>query len=178
VSIISGGGNRTTWTLNTVTPAVLPTPTTPVLPPATQLSFLGFGVLAPLQRGGANDFAAGGGVDLVRSRVRTIIGTKAGVGGRPGEFPWRPDFGSRLTLLRHQSNTAILGRMGQQYVLEALAKWEPCVRVAFATVLTTPSDPRALSLRIVYDIVATNPAGNRVALPQQTVEVPLSAKAS
>jgi hypothetical protein len=175
--VISGGGNRSTWALNLTTAAVLPTPTTVVVPPATQLSFLGYGLLYPFQRGAGNDFVAAFGVDLVKARLKNILGTKAGTQGRAGELPWRGEFGCRAHLLRHRTKTTILGKMAQQYVLEAFAQWEPCARVAFATVKKTPTQPRNLTLRVVYDIVPTNPAGNQVVTPDQSLEVPLSASA-
>lgn len=175
--MITGGGNRTTWALNLTPAATLPTPTTVTVPPATQLSFLGYGVTYPLARGGANDFAAAGGVDLVKARVRHILSVNAGRNGRPGEYPWRGEFGNRVGLLRHRTNNPVLGQMAQQYVIEALSLWEPCVRVAYATVRATPNDPRSLLLRVIYDIVTSNPAGNQVILPAQTLEVPLTASA-
>ena len=186
--MITGGGNRTTWQLNLTPPALPASSSKPVIPPATQLSFLGYGILYPLTRGKGNDFASGGGAPLVKSRVKNILGTRAGVsstqgtaavtGGGSGELPWRGEFGSRASLLRHKSNTRALGKFAQQYVLDALAAWEPCVRVAFATLAQAPSAPRVLGLRVLYDIVTTSPAGNQVVFPQQDAEVPLSASAS
>ena len=61
----------------------------------TPLDFLGVGLLSPFRRG-ARDFVSGGGVELVRSSVRQILGTRAAVGKFAGELPWRPNFGSKL----------------------------------------------------------------------------------
>jgi phage baseplate assembly protein W len=175
--VITGGGNRTTWALNPVVPAVAGAAAPPAPPVATNLSFLGFGISFPLRRGLANDYATAGGVDQVKSRVRNIVGTKRGTPVRPGELPWRGEFGNRASLLRHSSNTSALGKMAQQYVMEALANWEPCVRVAISTIRRDPGSPRKLWCRTVYDVLTSNPAGNQVMQAGQAVEVPLVASA-
>jgi len=68
------------------------------------------GLLAPLRRDQARDFASGDNAspEVVRAKVLQLLGT------RRGEMPWRTSFGARLDVLRHQSNTT---------VLEALAKY-------------------------------------------------------
>ena len=68
------------------------------------------GILAPFRRDGQRDFAGADNAsqEMVRAKVLQLLATKR------GELPWRTNFGARLDLLRHQSNTA---------VLEALAKY-------------------------------------------------------
>lgn len=171
--MITGGGNRTTWTL-TVTPPATVASSAPVVSPATQLSFLGYGLATPFRRGSANDFAAAGGSDLVKSRLSQVIGTACSTPESAGELLWRGDFGTRLNLLRHRSNTAFLAKLAYHWVLEGIAKWEPNARGRGAGVIKNPAKPRELTLRIGYDVVSTNPAGNRVILPGETLDVPLA----
>jgi phage baseplate assembly protein W len=172
--VITGGGNYSTWALNPTPPAVASAAPAAVVPPATQLSFLGYGLVTPFRRGMANDFAAAGAENLVRSRVSQILGTQAGGKTDAGELAWRGEFGVRLNHLRHRTKTPMLEKMAQHYVMDAFARWEPCARVSSAKVLRAPSQPRTLTLRVVYDVVVTNPSGNPVIFPGQTLDVQIN----
>lgn len=174
--MIAGGGVYVGWTV-TVPPSGPAPGTVPIVPPATQLSFLGYGLTTPFRRGMANDFAAAGGPDLVKSRISQIAGTAAGSSQDAGELPWRGEFGIRLKHLRHRSKTVFLEKKALHYVLSGLAQWEPCARVATVKILSAPKS-RALTIRVIYDIVTTNPAGNQVVTPGQTLDVPLDAAAN
>ena len=171
--MITGGGNSTTWQVTPPAPVTVAAAAN-VVPPATQLSFLGYGLDTPFRRGAANDFAAAGGPDLARSRIRQILGTACSTESSPGELLWRGDFGARLVQLRHRSNNVFLAKLAQHWVMDALAKWEPSTRVRTTAMLPDPSRRRSLNLRVGYDLVTTSPAGNRVAYPQQTLDVPLA----
>lgn len=171
--MIAGGGNYTTWTLVVPAAAVAASSTT-IVPPATQLSFLGYGLLTPFRRGSANDFAAAGGAALAKSRISQVLGTARSTKTTPGELPWRGDFGVQLTQLRHVTKNLFLGKMAQHFVMDALAQWEPTTRVSATIALPNPKKPRATLLRVSYDLVTSNPTGNRVALPGQSVDIPLA----
>lgn len=136
-------------------------------------AFLGNGLLRPFRRDVKNDFASAAGVALVSSCVGQVLGTKASSAAGVGEVPWRPEFGSRLHLLRHKNNRDTLGDFAVVLVEEALRRWEPRARVARAEVLPG-ADDRALNLRVVFDVV--DQTGRLLAAAQDvTVPVPLSA---
>lgn len=138
-----------------------------------QPAFLGTGLLRPLQRDAKNDFASGTGVELVGACVGQVLGTRATSAGGAGELPWRPEFGSRLHLLRHKNNRADLGALALVMVGEALRRWEPRARATRAEVLPSGS-ARELRLRVVYDIV--DRGGRTLASDREaTASVPLSA---
>lgn len=131
--------------------------------------FLGYGLLMPFARDGRNDFVAGGVVDLVRSNVRMILGTRSRApNATGGDLPWRTDFGSLLHLLRHRPNTVTTQEIARVYVVRALQRWEHRVRV---TKVTLSSDgARKLTVRVRYSVVDST--SNAVAT-DQLVELPL-----
>lgn len=174
--MISGGGSYTTWTLLATPPAAVASSAGVVVPPATQFSFLGYGLTTPFQRGTANDFASAAGAPLVKSRMSQIAGTTASSSRRPGELPWRGEFGMRLQALRLKSKTQMLEKRALHRVAQGLALWEPCVRVATTKLIPQPGQ-RALTIKVLYDILTTNPVGNQVAFPGQSLDVPLDPSA-
>src|SRR5574340_1155777 len=89
---------------------------------------LGYGLIRPFRHDGRNDFAAAGGVVLVRAAVGQILGTMAGNGTTTqGEIPWRTEFGSLVHLLRHRKLDATTQALARTWVTDALARWEPRV---------------------------------------------------
>ena len=108
---------------------------------------LGFGVLCPLRLTSTQDFATASGADLVKSDVMQLLGTVQ------GELPWRPDFGTRLTRLRHRQNTGALADLARIDVARALAKYEPRVRLR-SVVSPAPSGPTAnrRELHVHYEV--------------------------
>lgn len=168
------GGNVTTWRVQ-ASPQIVPTPAAKTAPVGTQTSFLGYGLLTPFQRGSANDFAAAGGLPLVQSCAAQVLGTKCQGPKGQGEVRWRTDFGSLLHTLRHKNATAMTQLMARKYAQDALARWEPRVRVSLVTPFEDPGgEKRGIFLRVVFDLVDSNPASNRVILPGQTVDIPVS----
>jgi phage baseplate assembly protein W len=123
-------------------------------------AFLGAGLLRPFRRDEKNDFAHAEGIEVVRACVGQILGTTAASDFTQGEMPWRTEFGSVLYLLRQQRNDAALQELGRHYIVDALSKWEPRVRVK-ACRFTRPK-PNVLEIRIRYDIVSVNSPGNAV----------------
>lgn len=165
------------WPLLPDAAPAAPTPTQAAEVSATQAaaatsrglpSFLGTGIMRPFRRDEKNDFAVGAGVDLVKSRIGQIIGTKANSATTPGELPWRSDFGSRVHLVRHRNNNVVSDDLATLYVREAVAKWEPFVSSTSATVSRT-FDQRAKEVLVKFNIVD---AGGRVTAANQDALVP------
>lgn len=128
-------------------------------PPA----FLGFGLLRPFRRDQKADFAAAGGEALIRSAVGQILGTVGSSDFTQGELPWRTEFGSLLHLLRHQRNDRVLEELARVYVVDALKRWEPRVRVTSVQVTREQLDgENVLAIRLRYNMISTNTPGNNV----------------
>lgn len=126
--------------------------------------FLGNGITTPIRRG-SSDLVSASGVDLIRAAVGQILGTKAAVGDLVGEVPWRPDFGSKLWVLKHRSNDPTLEGQAEAFVKEALL-WEPRVEVTEVLVETEPAaGPNELRIRVRYRVLNENSDDNRVLLP-------------
>lgn len=85
---------------------------------------LGYGLVSPLRRLASRDFVAAEGEALVRSCITQILGTK------PGELPWRPDFGIDLEYYRQKNASNALGQEIAAQVVSALQDWEPRVEVS------------------------------------------------
>jgi hypothetical protein len=142
-------------------------------------SQLGFGITRPFRRDNKSDFAADGGKAQVVSRVGQILGMRGANPDNPaiqGELEWDPARGSLINLLRHQKNDFLVQELGRVYVSDALARWEPCVRLKSVRCTRVKDDtgqPRILLVRIFYDILASNQPGNQVLFEnvEQTVTI-------
>jgi phage baseplate assembly protein W len=139
-------------------------------------AWLGAGLVRPFQRDGKSDFANSSGVALVKACIGQILGTQAGSNFSQGELPWRTEFGSLLHTLKHKRNDAALADLTRTYVAEAIRRWEPRVRLKHVEVTRDVSELKnenVLSIRLRYDIVASNTAGNDVLVRDvaQTVTV-------
>lgn len=131
----------------------------------TPFDFLGVGLLYPFRRG-SRDFVSGEGVDLVRASVRQILGTRATHGDLVGELPWRPDFGSKLWVLRHRANDPTLADQAEAFAREALL-WEPRAEVTEVVVEQEPAAaPNELRVRVKYRVIEEDVTANRVFLPE------------
>ena len=60
----------------------------------------------------------------IRQSIRQILGT------RPGERAMRPDFGCGLHSLVFEPNTAVYQALARRRILDALARWEPRIKVS------------------------------------------------
>lgn len=129
-----------------------------------QRSLLGYGLITPLQRISGQDFVAAGGEALVKSCIAQILGT------RPGELPWRPDFGIDLEAYRHQGGTRLLADTLTNEIADAIATFEARVLVTEAT---AEIDGAVIRVNVVWSAVSTAGEGNNVILGpvQQTVSV-------
>lgn len=123
------------------------------------LSFLGFGLVRPFVRDQKGDFATGEAEVLVRACVGQVLGTRGRNEKAEGEVPWRTDFGSLLYTLRHAPNDPVTTALAQTYIQDALARWEPRVRLRAVTYRTekSRSDVKGgddvLVASLVYDLV-------------------------
>ena len=136
--------------------------------------FLGFGPIRPFRRDLRSDFAAAGGEQLVRSAVGQILGTVGSSELSNGELPWRTEFGSVLTRLRHQKNDHVLTELARVYVVDALERWEPRIVVTAVSVTRQVRDgANVLAIHLRYDVISTNTPGNNVLFAgvEQTVIV-------
>ncbi len=88
---------------------------------------------------------AGGGAELLASKVRQALLTEGPRRARPGELPWRTNFGAGLGLLRHRSNDAVLRELARVYVRDALKRWVPRARLVG---LSVGQDGATLVLRV------------------------------
>jgi phage baseplate assembly protein W len=127
----------------------------------TPLDFLGRGLINPFVRR-SSDFAYAEGVELIRSSVRQILGTRAAVGGFSGEIPWRPDFGFKFWYVKHRQNNYVLRDIVLAYVQDALTQ-EPRVAVSDVDIEIDPEN--TMTVRVIYSIIDSNVDENRVELP-------------
>lgn len=134
-------------------------------------SIFGFGLTRPFKRDSKNDFATNGGSQLIKSSVGQILGTRAQGGQVQGEIPWRPDFGSRMYLLR-QRKGAGQEELARVYAQESLRRWEPRVNV---TAVKTEFDreSRVRTVHVKFDVIDRNKPGNNVLLKGLETTVPV-----
>lgn len=139
---------------------------------------LGFGVMRPFRRDEKNDFAHLGGLELVKACVAQVILTRGASPDNPviqGELDWNPAFGSLLHLIRHKSGTLVRQEIARVYVVDALRRWEPRIRVKTVRVGDLPSNPNALLLRVIYDVLSTPRNANQVLFRNVDQTLPLAA---
>ena len=79
-----------------------------------------------------------------------------------GERPMRPEFGSDLFRLQFAPNNSATAGLASRYVREALARWEPRIRVSGVDSRPDPAHPERLMISIDYAIPATNSVRNLV----------------
>lgn len=170
----------TTWTL---LPESVATPAEPDAIPTTlprasleERASLGFGLLRPWRRDQQRDFDHDGGARLVAACVGQVIGTAAAGGRSYGELPWRPEFGSRLHLLRFRGNTPVMREMARSWISAALARWEPRAKLRDVEVIEGYGGEvaeRTLALRIRFDVRDRQSPANAVVLANLTATLPL-----
>jgi phage baseplate assembly protein W len=114
----------------------------------------GTGLLGPLVRDGKGDFASASGTALLSSNLKQVLGTLARSSQTRGEVPWRPEFGSLLSLLRFLPLDESLPPLARQYVRDALDFWMPQIRLRNVRVSLSP-DEGTLELEVLYDVLST-----------------------
>lgn len=114
------------------------------------------GLVLPFQRDQKSDFANASGVEVLKSSVRQILGTRCSDGRIPGEIPWLQSFGSLLYKLRHQTVRPVVKYQARAYVVDALARWEPRIRVRRVDI---GNGNRAITIRTFFYPVDANGVG-------------------
>lgn len=125
-------------------------------------SFLGRGITRPFRRDQKNDFASASGADLVYACGEQVLGTRATSPLGSGELPWRPEFGSKLHLIRHRNINPTTKELARAWASEALQRWEPRLRVQDISFEALPSKPTALVLVVHVIPITQNVQGNQV----------------
>jgi uncharacterized protein len=73
-----------------------------------------------------------------------------------GERVMRPEFGCQIHTLIFAPNDATTAGLASYYISEALAMWEPRIRVLEINPRIESSSPEKLDIEIVYEIKATH----------------------
>lgn len=137
------------------------------------LDHLGFGVVRPFRRDGRADVATASGAALVKACIVQVLGTIGTAGSRVGELPWRTEFGSALSILRHaNADDEATQQLARVYVAQALQRWEPRCRVTDVKVsVEERSAGVALRIEVFFDLVESE----SVVTPNlsQVVQVPV-----
>ncbi len=121
--------------------------------------FLGKGLVAPLRRDGKGDFKSASGLELIGSSVFTILGTIAQSDFTLGELPWRTEFGSLLTQLRHRNNDAIQREFADALSIQALKEQEPRIAVTSTDIV---SEENQLTVKVKTRIIGFNVEANQI----------------
>jgi len=129
--------------------------------------FIGKGLITPFLRA-SNDIQNSDSIDVIQSNISQILGTRKNDEVKAGELPWRDDFGSLLYELRHVQNDVIAQELAKVHVIDAISRWEPRVRIKrvfLDRVKDKENNETILEIKILYDIVSTNPNRNNVIVP-------------
>lgn len=86
----------------------------------------------------------------VEQAIRIILMTPK------GQRVMRPEFGCRIHELVFSPNDAMTAGLGAYYVEEALAMWEPRIRVLEVDITPDADSPGTLLIRVDYEIKATH----------------------
>jgi phage baseplate assembly protein W len=92
----------------------------------------------------------------IEEAIRLILLT------RKGERPMRPEFGCEIHDLVFSSNDESTAGLARRYVQEALARWEPRIRVTGVTARPDPQNAGRLMISIDFQIPALNSVRNLV----------------
>jgi phage baseplate assembly protein W len=117
----------------------------------------GRGIAFPPRIGEDGRLAWSEGPENVRESIRIILMTEL------GERLMLPEFGAGLGAYLFEPNTATTRRLIQERISDALARWEPRVKVEGITVEADPANPEAAIATISYQLVA-NQTRERVTL--------------
>jgi phage baseplate assembly protein W len=97
------------------------------------------------------------GEENIRDAIRVILMTE------PGERVMLPEFGAGLGRFVSEPNTPATRFAITEQVTGALARWEPRIRVESVDAREDLTDPRAVTVTVVWRLVATG-AQERVSL--------------
>jgi Bacteriophage baseplate protein W len=116
--------------------------------PATD--FLGSGWAFPVQTDDSGGIALSSRERDIAEAIRIILLTPK------GERVMRPEFGCQIHTLIFAPNDATTAGLASYYVSEALAMWEPRIRVLEIVPRIESSTPERLDIEIEYEIKATH----------------------
>lgn len=151
----------------------------------TTSPFWGSGIVRPFRRDQKSDIANASGLALIKACVGQVLATRAAgqlsaaISGAMvvygGELRWRPEFGSKLYILKHAKGGP-LSELARYYCADALAKWEPRVTNVNAIATFYPLS-YSVEINLVYDVISKNAPGNQVLVQgvQQTVGLSVAA---
>lgn len=112
--------------------------------------FLGQGWAFPLQINARGGLALARGVDDINQSIRIILETM------PGERVMRPEFGCRAKELLFAPRNAETRNQLVYFVEEALAQWEPRIRLQGVEVLENAENDGSWVVEIRYEVKDTH----------------------
>ncbi len=111
---------------------------------------LGKGLAFPLKINARREISLASADDDIRQSIQIILGT------RPGERVMRPRFGCRVHELLFEARDATTFNLIRKYVEEALAYWEPRIRVLSVNTLMSNDNDSSIFVDIQYEIKETH----------------------
>ena len=117
-------------------------------------NIFGQGLGFPPRVGADGRLAWSEGEDNVRESIRLILLTE------PGERLMREEFGCGLRRYLFEPNTATTRALIKERIQNALARWEPRVRVDDVSVESDAEDARVVAVQISFRLVATQAVGH------------------
>jgi phage baseplate assembly protein W len=121
-----------------------------------QGDFVGRGVSFPMDVNANGAMAVAGGARKLEQAMGLVLATY------PGERPFRPYFGSRLRDFVFEGASIDVFAGIEREVRDALAKWEPRVRVQNVVVYPDISEEHRLNIEITYVVKDENDPRNLV----------------
>ncbi len=118
------------------------------------IDFLGQGLKHPISVKKAR-ICTSAGNDSIKESIILILGTTI------GERVMRPEFGCRLNEMVFASNDMGTATLIQNFVEEALMKWEPRIKVDYVTA-TVRQDSTIMDILIEYTVKSRNSKENLV----------------
>ena len=138
--------------------------------------FLLRGLVTPFRRDQKSDFANDVGEALIRSNVRQILMTKGPSNLTAGELRWFSEFGSLTHTLRHSNSNIVLSEIARVFVIEAMRRWEPRVRIT-RTKVELLRKARLAELTVLFNIIDLQAPAATILVPNlsETVTLQLAA---
>jgi hypothetical protein len=112
-----------------------------------QKTFLGTGLAFPFQLNGAQRLSLVSGAEDIAQSIQIVLGTA------PGERVMRPEFGCRAYELVFEPYDTATEALLIYFIEEALARWEPRIRIKKVEVEANRDEGRVLA-HIYYTIKA------------------------
>jgi len=137
---------------------------------STQESILGRCVVLPFDRG-SSDFESCEGEDLVRSAIRCLLSTTCASPRGEGEVVFNQRFGTLLESVRHSPmDDPTTLELIQYYIEDSIEINEPRVVILAVSTIRDPTNNK-VTIRVKYNVITRDVAGNRVAQRDLALEV-------